>query len=543
MGGRAPSASLLSGPARCVTGPWRCPTPWRNLYGVIETDAPVKGSASSLAVDVGAWFDGLCSRRPTIGLVVGVVRDGETRFHCSGVADIPSRAPMTADTVLRIASITKTFTAISVMQLWERGLVDLDAPANDYLRGYRLVDTDAGYGPATPRHLLTHTAGLPEVAHLSGLVRPNFGESVEAGAPIPTLAAFYGGALRVQAEPGTRFVYNNHGPATLGQLVEDVSGMPLAHYFREHIFEPLGMTDSDLVRSARVESRRATGYEIRGSGVETVDERDMVTAGAASAFSTPADMAKYLSALLGGGANEHGSILRPDTLASMFEPHHRPDTRIPGMGLGFFRTRVGHDILVGHQGTHPGFHSHIALAPDGRVGAMGFTNGAHQADFWLPAAVSNLVGRLAGLTSDEAPLPSAPRPERWSDLVGWYRLQAGLMDLRLRGMIGFGVEVFVRSGQLMVRFLTPVPALARGFPLVPDDPVDPDVMRFEPGDGMDPMRIVFGRDQTGAVDRVHLEVMPLTLPRGSSSANPRHWASGIAAVVGSAAVTRIVRSD
>jgi hypothetical protein len=269
----------------------------------------------------------------------------------------------------------------------------------------------------------------------------------------------------------------------------------------------------------------------------------MVTAGAASVFSTPADMGRYLSALLGGGANAHGSILRSDTLTTMFEPQYRPDPRIPGMGLGFFRTRVGHGILVGHQGTHPGFHSHIALAPDGRVGAMGFTNGAHQADFWLPTVVSSLVGGLAGLASDEDPLPSAPRPDRWSELVGWYRLQAGPMDLRLRGMIGFGVEVFVRSGQLMVRFLTPVPTLARGFPLVPDDPVDPDVMRFEPGEGMDLMRIVFGRDRGGAIDRVHLEVMPLTLPKGGSSANPRRWATAIAAVVGSAAVTRFVRSD
>ena len=487
-------------------------------------------------VDVGAWFDDLRARRPTVGLVVGVARDDDVRFHSAGLADIPSGTPMSPDTVVRIASITKTFTAIAVMQLWERGQVDLDGPANDYLRSYQLVDTDAGYGPVTPRHLLTHTAGLPEVAHPSGLVRPDFGESFRVGTPLPTLAEFYGGALRIQAEPGTRFVYNNHGPATLGQLVEDVSGMPLARYFREHIFDPLGMADSDLERSEHVESRRATGYEIRGDGVEAVEERDMVTAGAASVFSTPADMGRYLTALLGGGSNEHGSILRPDTLATMFEPQYRPDPRVPGMGLGFFRSRISDRVLAGHQGTHPGFHSHISLAPGRRVGVMGFTNGARQADFWLPAAVSSLAGSLIGAVPD--PTPVAARPELWSDLSGWYRLQAGPTDVRLRGMLGLGAEVVIRHGRPMFRFLTPVPTLARARPLIPDDAADPLVFRFELGEGFDPMRVVFGRNGSGAIDRVNLEVMPLTLHKQSAATNPRKWTS---AVLGSAAVAALWR--
>lgn len=80
------------------------------------------------------------NRWPTAGLAVGVVRHGSLEwFYGHGVADIATSRPVTADTVFRIASITKTFTAIAVMQLWEQGLVDLDAPANDYLRGYSLV--------------------------------------------------------------------------------------------------------------------------------------------------------------------------------------------------------------------------------------------------------------------------------------------------------------------------------------------------------------------------------------------------------------------
>ncbi|HZD68804.1 MAG TPA: serine hydrolase domain-containing protein, partial [Actinomycetes bacterium] len=82
----------------------------------------------------------ILNRWPTVGLAVGVVRNGSLEFfHGHGVADIASNTPITEDTVFRIGSITKTFTAIAVMQLWERGLVDLDAPANDYLRAFRLI--------------------------------------------------------------------------------------------------------------------------------------------------------------------------------------------------------------------------------------------------------------------------------------------------------------------------------------------------------------------------------------------------------------------
>jgi CubicO group peptidase (beta-lactamase class C family) len=79
--------------------------------------------------------------------------------------------------------------------------------------------------------------------------------------------------LRLAAEPGTRFSYGDHGFATLGQIVEDVSGEPLDRYFRERIFEPLGMADSDLLRSERVKARLATGYKLRSLSVTGVTDR------------------------------------------------------------------------------------------------------------------------------------------------------------------------------------------------------------------------------------------------------------------------------
>jgi CubicO group peptidase (beta-lactamase class C family) len=494
--------------------------------------------------DLGGAVDEIINRHSTVGLAVGVIRDGRLDFFRGhGVADIASGAPIVEGTVFRIASITKTFTAVAVMQLVEQERVDLDAPANDYLRAFRLVPTDSGWRPATVRHLLTHTAGLGELAHPDGMFRPDFGESWEADRPLPSLAEFYGGRLGVYAEPGRRFVYNNHGPATLGQLVEDVTGVPLDRYFREQIFEPLEMADSDLLRSERVRSRLATGYEIGSRGVRTVGERDMVTAGAASIYSTPNDMSRYLEALLGGGSNEHGSILKPETLAAMFKPHYQPDPRIPGMGLGFFRKDLSGHLVVRHQGTHPGFHSEIALAPDHGVAVMAFTNGARQADFWLPAEVSGLLRRIAEIPDDPDGRVVPQRPWVWDGICGWYRLSARLSDVRLRGMMGFGAEVFVRNGRLMFRFLTPIPALAAGFPLDPDDETDPYTFRIDlADDGLEPIRIVFGQDPAGVTNRLHLDVMPLTLDRQPPTTNPRRWAVGTCGVVGAAAALRALHA-
>jgi CubicO group peptidase (beta-lactamase class C family) len=472
----------------------------------------------------------ILSRRPAVGLALGVVRNGDLHsFYGHGVANVATKAPITQDTIFRVASITKTFTAIAVMQLWEQGLVELDAPASEYLRAYRLIPAKASFTPATLRHLLTHTAGLPEVVHPSGVLRPDFGESVPAGRPLPTLAEFYAPGLRIEAEPGTRFIYTNHGPATLGQIVEDVTGQPLGRYLHEHVFEPLGMADTSLTRSDLDPARLATGYRLRSGGPTPVRHREMVTAGAASAYSTPRDMARYVAALLGGGTNSHGFVLKPGSLAAMFEPQYQPDPRMPGMGLAFFRGYTGGHPLVEHQGILPGFNSQIFAALEDGTGVIAFTNGARQAMFWLPAETGSLLAHLIG-THDEAIRTNVPQhPQIWGEVCGWYQLAAGLTDARARGMLGAGAEVFVRRGQLMLRCLAPVPEMYRGFPLHPDDGEDPCVFRMDLSEaGLGTMRVVFSRGAGGDVTGLHLEAMPLTLKKRAGAANPRVWAQGLA---------------
>jgi CubicO group peptidase (beta-lactamase class C family) len=473
------------------------------------------------AADLNARIGGILSRRPAVGLALGVVRDGSLEsFHGHGLADIASSSPVTHDTVFRIGSITKTFTAIAVMRLWEQGLVDLDAPANHYLRAYKLVPAKPSFHPATLRHLLTHTAGIPEVLHVADLLHPGWGpfdarpavRSVKVGEPLPSLAEYYRGGLRLVVEPGSAFAYSNHGFATLGQIVEDVSGMPLERYFREHIFEPLGMADTDLLRSELVASRLATGYVLGAGGATAVADRDWIDAGGGGIYSTTRDLARYLAALLGGGANEHGRVLQPATLSTMFEPHYRPDPRLPGVGLAFFRGDAGGHRVVGHEGVLPGFNSAVSLAPDDGIGVIALTNGSSGASMWLPTELGRLLRDLLDVPDETVRGDLPHHPEIWSDIRGRYRLPAGISDLRGRLMFPGGAEVFVRGGRPMVRVLTPVPALYRGFPLHPDDEKDPYVFRLDLSRfGMGTVRVVFSREGGAGTTAAHVDLQALSL--------------------------------
>jgi CubicO group peptidase (beta-lactamase class C family) len=189
------------------------------------------------ALDLAARVDDMLSRRPATGLALAVVRNGRLEeFEARGFANLATRRPITEDTVFRIGSITKTFTALAVLQLWEQGILDLDAPASRYLRAYRLVARQPGIPLPTVRQLLTHTSGIPEVRRAADILDIRAGpwdarvpvRSVPFGHRLPSLAASYADGLEVVADPGSAFAYSNHGFATLGQIVEDVSHTPRA---------------------------------------------------------------------------------------------------------------------------------------------------------------------------------------------------------------------------------------------------------------------------------------------------------------------------
>ena len=513
--------------------------------------APRQRAATAVdAIDLRSQVDEIVHRRPSVGLAVGVVRRGRLEgFAGHGLASIAAGTPVTEDTVFRIGSVTKLFTAIAVMQLWEDGRIDLDAPVNDHLRAYRLVPAQTGFRPATVRHLLTHTAGIPEVVHLGDLLHPGWGgfmsrpaiSSVAVGAPMPSLAKYYRDGLRFVVEPGTTFAYSNHGFATLGQIIEDVTGQPLDRVLRERIFEPLGMADTDLLRSERVRAGLASGYELGSRGPEAVTDRDWLGRGGSGIYSTTRDLARFVAALLAGGAGERGRILRPETLATMFEPHHQPDPRLPGIGLAFFRGELDGHRIVEHDGLLPGFTTLLAIAPADDIGIVAMTSGSNGAMAWLPIELRRLLRQLLDLPVERMSPDVPHQPARWSALCGEYRLPPRISDLRGR-LILSAVEVSVRGGRLVARLRTRVPALSATAELLPDDPEDPDCFRVDLSSiGMPVVRVAFARDAGGRVTAAHTDLMMLSLQKVPQTSGPSPWLVGAAAAATIATAVRLAR--
>ena len=383
------------------------------------------------------------NRRPVAGLAVAVVQ-GKHRglVSCPRLGGCQRGVCVDEDTVLRIGSIAKTMTAISVMQLVERGLFDL-SPVGRYLRSFRLRPADGRFGPVTVRHLLTHTGGVRAVRTATDLIRRRWAGARVPTAPCQRWPSTTGPGWRLDVQPGTRFAYSNNGFAVLGQVVEDLSGMPFDRYLREWVFAPLRMQHSDVVRSERVRPRLATGYELGSRGLTPVVDREVVTTGAGNAYATTRDMVRYVAALLAGGAGEHGRLLRPATLSGMFEPHYRPDPRLPGMGLAFFRDTIGGHRVLGHDGIWKGFLSSMLLAPDDGIGVLAFANTGHFRPGGAPEEAADAVLRhLLGVPADTVRGDVPQDPTGWAEYCGWYTLGRGvLVDPQPRSMFGAGLQV------------------------------------------------------------------------------------------------------
>jgi Beta-lactamase class C and other penicillin binding proteins len=476
------------------------------------------------------------ARWPTAGLAVAVIRDGEPIwFHDHGVADVATRAPVTPDTVFRIGSLTKTFTAVAIMQLWERGRVDLDAPANEYLRTFRLRLMRPDLQPATLRHLLTHTAGVGYWRRLSDLLHPASGAGVEARRLVP-LGEYYRRGLPQEVQPGTKWVYSNHGFAALGQVVEDVSGQTLRDYLLEHVLDPLGMDHTDLVRSNRVRPALATGYVVRARGLVPVADREVPTPGGGGLYSTSADVARYVDCLLHGGAGARGRILQPQTVAQLFSPQFQPDVRLPGMGLGFNLGAEDGQRTVGKDGVVSGFLADLTMAPGAGVGVVVLANTGGLSGQGAPVPLgTTLLRQLLGLPEDPVRTDIPPRPDAWAELCGWYSPAPGpVTNLFARAFMGAGAEVVVDNHRLVLKPLTPVPALRRGMPLHPDDPDDPQRFRVDLSElGMGTLPVVFtGTEDDGRARRLWLDLM--AFDKRPDVRNPRRLATASVLTAGAA---------
>jgi len=321
-------------------------------------------------------------RAPSVA--AAVLRDGEVIWESAvGAADVGSGTAATAGTQYRVGSITKTFTAASIMQLRDAGKLDLEDTLDIHVEG-------AAHVP-TIRRLLSHASGLQRETQDDSWLTLRFAPPEEL---LETLAQ-----AEMVLPSGARFHYSNLAFALLGIVVERVSGMPYMDYVRERLFEPLGLTRL----SFEPEPPAAKGYlgQPYADGVwDTIDVETGAWASAGQLWGTVADLCRWGAFL----ADPDEAVLAKKTAEEMrtvqvMSEHER---WLAGYGLGLGLRRDGERILVGHTGSMPGFIAVLYSSPKEKVAAAALTNESE-------ANIVQLTLELIGATVDEWPVA----PETW----------------------------------------------------------------------------------------------------------------------------------
>jgi CubicO group peptidase (beta-lactamase class C family) len=316
------------------------------------------------------------------GLVYGIVADGRlVHVNAFGVQDFRARRPVNADSLFRIASMSKAFTALAILKLRDEGKISLDALAETYvpeLRGWRYPTADSPR--IRVRDLLNHTPGLvtddPWGDRQQVIGEAEFTRMLKEGVPFTRT-------------PGTAFEYSNFGYALLGRIVTNVSGMPYDQYIMKTIQRPLGMASTGYeVRDWPIE-RRAIGYRWENERHSEEPTMRHGVFGAMGGVQTSAnDYSKWIAYLLSAwpprDAPEAGPVRRA-TVREMAQgsnfPRLRqrvgttPATQAIAYGMGLIAAQdpdLGNTLS--HGGGYPGYGSHMMLMTDHNVGIFVFTN-------------------------------------------------------------------------------------------------------------------------------------------------------------------------
>ena len=347
-----------------------------------------------------------------------VARDGEVLLDRGyGFANREWSVPNDGDTKFRLGSVTKQFTAVAIMLLNERGLVDLDAPVKTYL-----PDAPAAWDGVTGRHLLTHTAGVPNFTDFD-----DYGASKTLPATMDSLI----GRFRdrpLDFQPGEGWSYSNSGYILLTAIVEKASGKSYAEFVAETLFQPLGMADSGYDSHAAVLPRRASGYAPTARGIVNADYIDMsIPQGAGALYSTTRDLLKWEQGLFGG------RLLTPASLALLTTPVRNQ------YAFGLAVTQAGGNTTIAHSGGIEGFNTHMAWDPDRRmtVIVLGNLNGPGS-DQIAGSLMALARGETVTLASERQAVAVAPEVLR--SYEGVYELAPT-----------FAITISVVDGKLMAQ--------------------------------------------------------------------------------------------
>ncbi len=312
---------------------------------------------AALADRVDALAAAALEASPLAGVSIAIVRDGRTVVSKGyGLADVGRALPATADTVYRIGSLTKQFTAASVLQLVEAGRLSLDDDLATLLPDF------PAQGPrVTVRHLLNHTSGIKDHTDLAG----GRGEPGTTRQAVVDLIA----AQPFDFEPGERFSYTNSGYLLLGLVIEKVTGGSYASYLEEHLFEPLGLEATSYCPDEPEGPEQARGYEVsRGTLVDAPPIEMAVPFSAGGLCSTVGDLLTWSQGL------RSGLVISEASYRQMTTPTEMPDGTTVPYGFGLMRHPLqGHEAVY-HDGAINGFMSRLTFFSDDGVSVAILSN-------------------------------------------------------------------------------------------------------------------------------------------------------------------------
>lgn len=351
------------------------------------------------------------------GLAFGIVIDGELAYGKGlGLRDVAASAPADLDTAFRIASMTKSFTALSILKLRDEGRLSLEDPVARHVKElaglpYPTRDT----APLTLRQLLTHSEGFPED-------NPWGDRQLAVGDDV--LARWMSAGIPFATPPGTAYEYSNYGFAILGQVVTRVSGLRYRDYVEQNILRPLGMTSTRWDATAVPAGHLAKGYQWKDSAWK---EEPLLADGAFGAMggliTTGHDLARYVSFLLSAWPPRDDADTGPVRRSSVREMQQngraiplsvtRPTPDGPlravsghyGFGLGFSQT-CDTRLVVSHSGGLPGFGSIMRMLPEQGVAVFAMANRTYAPAGALAREATEILGRTGALLPRE--LPASP---------------------------------------------------------------------------------------------------------------------------------------
>jgi len=318
------------------------------------------------------------------GIAYGVIVDGKLLHVAAlGLRDVAGNAPLDTSSVFRIASMTKSFTALAILQLRDAGRLSLDEPAERYIPEMAQLRSATGDAPRiTVRHLLTHSAGFPE---------DNPWGDQQLAATDAQLAAMVRSGIPFSNAPGVAYEYSNFGFALLGRIVANVSGQPYARYIQQRVLRPLGMTSTTMEARDVPAVRLAHGYRLQDD--VWLEERplpDGAFGAMGGMLTSAADLSRWVALMLDAWPPRDGAespVLKRSSLREMQQIARYSgagvarstsgDVSLTAGGYGY-GLRVSQSCSVAHTVAHsgglPGFGSQMRWLPDYGVGLITLGN-------------------------------------------------------------------------------------------------------------------------------------------------------------------------